>query len=134
VDGLPPEIAVTLWCIYIPHEKYSSSFIILSKKIFIDDRSTINKNTTLVQRNVQHIHYWTSVLSLAILLPVWIAWMMFYSFFILPVQLCRVQCEVRRYWIRQERGEHWFSQTPIDDNLLEPGETTRLLSEGPRWY
>jgi len=92
--------------------------------IFVNDHSTLNGNTTLAQHEQQNEHYWTSVLSLTLLLPFWILWMLLISFFVLPVQLCLGRCEVRRYWVRAERegGESRHSEV-----IMEPSETTRLL-------
>jgi len=93
--------------------------------IFVNDQSTINRNSTLIQHKIQHQHYWATVLSFLFLFPLWAIWQFLDGAFIFPVKQCRTHCQVRNYWIREKGG--WMAQNEIDANLTSANETTRLL-------
>eukprot|EP00026_Physarum_polycephalum_P013892 Phypoly_transcript_14349.p1 GENE.Phypoly_transcript_14349~~Phypoly_transcript_14349.p1 ORF type:complete len:279 (+),score=30.42 Phypoly_transcript_14349:75-911(+) len=93
--------------------------------IFVNDQSTINRNSTLSQHKIQFRHYWPTILSFLFLFPLWVAWQFLDGIFILPVQQIRTHCQVRSYWIREKGG--WMAQSEIGANLKSANEATRLL-------
>jgi hypothetical protein len=91
--------------------------------IFVNDRSTINRNSTLTQHRLQNTHYWVTLLSIFFLLPVWFVWKFLDSFFVVPVQQSMMHCEVRSYWLQEKDG--WVTQNEVGVEAIT--ETTRLL-------